>query len=94
MEHAGRQRVGRHVGRGDAEDVGVADRLGAQAGAQRVADHAAEARVRAAVGVDGRGVVVGLDLEADVELVVEPDDARVVGEDADEPVEVQVAAWP
>ena len=32
-----------------------------------------------------------LDLEADVVLVVEPDDARVVGEDADEPVEVQVA---
>ena len=43
----------------------------------------------AAVGVDGRGVVVRLDLEADVVLVVEPDHAGVVGEDAHQPVEVQ-----
>ena len=91
MQHPGRQRSrGREVGRGDAEDVGVADRLGAQAGAHRVADHAAEAGVGAAVGVDRRGVVVRLDLEADVVLVVEPDDARVVGEDADQPVEAEV----
>ena len=76
VEHAGGKLLGGQVGRRDAEDVGVADRLGAQAGAQRVADHAAEAGVGAAVGVDRRGVVVRLDLEADVVLVVEPDDAR------------------
>ena len=35
MEHAGGKLIGRQVGRGHAEDVGVADRLGAQAGAER-----------------------------------------------------------
>ena len=45
MEHAGGKLVGRQVGRGHAEDVGVADRLGPQPGAQGVADHAAESRV-------------------------------------------------
>ena len=44
-----------------------------------VADHAAEPGVGAAVRVDRRGMVVRLDLEADVVLVVEPDDARVIG---------------
>ena len=89
MEHAGRELIGGQVRRGDAEDVGVADRLGPQARAQGVADHAAEPGVGPAVGIDRRGVVVGLDLEADVVLVVEPDDAGVVGEDADQPVELE-----
>ena len=64
MEHAGRQRVGRRVGRGEAEDVGVADRLRAQAGAHDVANDAADAGVRAAVGLERRGMVVRFDLEA------------------------------
>ena len=42
--------------------------------------------VRPAVRLDGRGVVVRLDLEADVMLVVELHDAGVVREDADAPV--------
>ena len=67
VQDAPGQGVARGVGRRHAEDVGVADRLGAQAGAHRVADHAAEPGVGPAVGVDRRGVVVGLDLEADVE---------------------------
>ena len=87
VQHAARQRVARGPGRaGDAEDVRIADRLGPEAGAERVADHAAEPGVGPAVRVDRRGVVVGLDLEADVEIVVEPDDPGVVGEDADQPV--------
>ena len=86
MQHARRQRFRRRVGRGEAEDVGVADRLGAQAGAERIADDAAEAGVGAAVGLDGRGMVVRFDLEADVKLVVETHDAGVVLEDADAPV--------
>ena len=86
MQDPGREGVGGGVGRGDAEDVGVADRLGPEAGAEGVADHAAESCVGPAVGVDRRGVVVSLDLEADVMVGVEPDDAGVVGEDGDEPV--------
>ena len=57
---------------------------------ERVADHAAQARVGAAVGIDRRGVIVGFDLEADVVLVVEADDAGVVGKDAHQPVAFQV----
>ncbi len=78
------------VGGRDAEHVGVSDRLGGAAGSEDVSDDAAEAGVRAAVGVDGGGVIMGFDLEADVEGVVEPDDAGVVFEDAHEPVEVEV----
>ena len=85
MEDAGRDGVERRVGGSDAEDIGVGDRLGAEAGPHRVADHAADAGVGPAVGVDGRGVVVRLDLEADVDIVVEADDAGVVLEDRDEP---------
>src|SRR5947199_363429 len=38
VQHAGRQRLRRRVRRGEAEDVGVADRPGPQPGAERVAD--------------------------------------------------------
>ena len=86
MEHAGGDLVQRRVGRGEAEDVGIADRLGAHAGAHRVADHAADARVGPAVRFQGRGVIVRLDLEDHVVLVVEADDAGVVAEDAHAPV--------
>ena len=91
MQDAGRQGLRRRVGRGETKDVGVADRLGAQAGAQRIADDAAQAGVGAAVGFDRRRMVVRLDLEADVIAVVEFDDAGVVLEDADAPI---VAAEP
>src|SRR6185503_18044990 len=83
MDRAGRDLL--RVGLADAEDVGRADRLRAEAAAQDVADHAAEAGVRAAVRLDRARVVVGLDLEADVRGLVELDDARVVLEDADAP---------
>ena len=46
------------------------------------------ARVRAAVRLDGRRVIVRLHLEADVILVVELHDAGVVREDADAPIVV------
>ena len=63
MQHARRQTFGRRVGRGEAKDVRVANRPGAQAGAERIADHAAEAGVGAAVRLDGRRMVVRFDLE-------------------------------
>ncbi len=68
---------------GDAEDVGVGDGLGAQPGAHDVADAAADAGGAAAVGLDGAGVVVGFDFEADGVGFVEDDDAGVVLEDAE-----------
>ena len=86
MDHAGWDVGRRGVGRGDAEHVEVGDRLGAEAGAEHVADHAAEAGRRAAVGLDRRGMVVGLDLHADVVVAVEPHHARVVLEHAHTPV--------
>ena len=86
MQHSWRQLLGRHIGRGEAEDVRVANRLGPHAGAERIADDAADAGVGPAVGLDGAGPVMRLDLEGDVEAVVEPDDAGVVLEDADAPV--------
>src|ERR1019366_8301636 len=51
-----------------------------------IADDAAKTGVGAAVGFNGRRVVVRLDLEADVEVVVELDDAGIVLKDADAPV--------
>src|SRR5262249_37941705 len=86
MQYTGRHVLRRRVRRGEAEHVGVADRLGPQAGAEWMANHAAETGVGAAVRLDRRGVIVGLDLEADVETLVETDNAGVVFKDADAPV--------
>ena len=77
---------GFHSGRGHAKDIRVADRLRPESGPQRVADHAAQASVRTAVRIDGRRVVVGLDLEADVVFLIESDDPGVIAEDAHQPV--------
>ena len=86
MDHARGNLVGRHVGWGHAEHVEVGDRLGTQARAEHVADHAAKPRRRAAVGLDRRGVVVRFDLHADVVIAVEPHHARVVAEHAHAPI--------
>jgi len=88
MEDAGREIAGRRVGRGEAEDVGVADGLGAKTGAKRVSNDPAEAGVCAAVGLDRARAIVGFDFEGDVVVVVEFDDAGVVAEDADAPIVV------
>jgi hypothetical protein len=90
VQRALRHRGAVHVGRGDEEGVGAGDRLGAEAGPEDVADHAADAGAGAAVGVDGTGVVVRLDLDADVPVAVELDDAGVVDEDADAEVTVEL----
>ena len=66
------------VGRAKAEDVDGGDRLRAFASAEDVADHAAEAGVRTCVGLDGAGVVVRFDLEADGLVGIQTDEARVV----------------
>ena len=67
VEDAGREAIRVQVGRGHAEDIRVADRLGPEARPERIADDAAQPRIRPAVGIDGRRVVVRLDLEADVD---------------------------
>ncbi len=86
MQYAGRKLVEWRVGRSEAENVGVGDRLGAHSGTHRVADHAADARVGAAVRLQGRRMVVRLHLEDHVVAVVEADDSGVVLEDAYAPV--------
>ena len=85
-DHPRRQVGGRRVRGCDAENVEVGDRLCAEAGAEDVADHPAEAGGGTAVRLDCRGVVVGLDLDADVVIAVEADDAGVVAEHAHAPV--------
>ena len=71
----------------DAEDIGGGNGLGGQAGADDVAYAAADAGGGAAVGLEGGGVVVGLDLDAHGVVVVEADDARVVDEYGLGPIE-------
>ena len=86
MQHARRKRFGRRIGRSEAEHVGVADRLGAHAGAHRIADHAADARVRTTVRLQSRRMVVRFDFETDVILFVEANYAGVVRKNADAPI--------
>ncbi len=86
MEDSRRQRVGGHIGRREAEHIRVADRLCAEPRPHDVADHAADARIRAAIGLERRGMIVRFDLEGEVELVVEPHDASIVLEHAHAPV--------
>ena len=74
------------VGRRKAEDVGVEDELRPLAAAEGVAVDADDPRQGAAVGVEGRGGVVGLHLEDQVPVVVEADDPGVVGKDGEAPV--------
>ena len=88
MQHTRRQFFDGRVGPREAEDVGVADRSCSHPGSQRITDHAAEPRVGSSVGLKRRGVIVCLDLEADIERVVERDDPGVVAKDADAPVVV------
>ena len=75
------------VGVRDAEDIGRRDRLGAEARADDVADAAADPRRSAAVGLDRARAVVRLALEAHGVGVVERDDARVVDEHREAPVD-------
>ena len=86
MQHARRQRLGQRVGRREAKYIGVADRLGAQAGAQGIADDAAQPGVGAAVGLNGRRMIVRFDFEANVILIVEFDNSGIVLENADAPI--------
>ena len=83
VKDAVRQLVRVELRRREAENIGVADRFRAEAGAHRVADDAADSGVGAAVRLERARVVVRFDFEADVVFVVELDDARVVGENAD-----------
>ena len=78
--------IGGSIGRCEAEDVGIADRLGSQSGTKRVSKDSAQPRVGAAVGFDGTGSIVRFDFEADVMRFVELHDASVVLEHADAPV--------
>ena len=84
MEKALRHVFGLHGRLAEAEHVRIEDGPGAEARAEDVAVHADDAGDRPAVGVQGRGRVVRLGLDADEILVVEIDDAGVVMEDRPE----------
>ena len=65
-------------GRGEAEDVGIAEQVGAHACAHGIAVDAHDARESAAIRIKGGRAVVCLDLDAGVPVSVEGDDAGVV----------------
>src|SRR5690606_14060328 len=68
------------------EDVGIANRLGAQARAERIANHAADAGICPAIGLESGRMVMGFHLEADVVRFVETHDAGVISEYAHAPI--------
>ena len=86
MQGAGRDVCGRRVGRGEAKHIGIANRLRAQAGAERIANHAAQSGIGAAVRLEGRGMVVRLDLEHDMLIVEKADDAGIIAKHAHAPI--------
>ena len=86
VQDAGRQLIVRDIWRSEAKDIGIADGPSPHSGPHRVANDAPQSRVGPAVGLERRGVVVRLDLDADVLLVVEFDDPRVVLKHAHAPV--------
>src|SRR5690606_3972689 len=88
MERARRDRVLRKIGRAETEDIRVDDRLGAEPGSERVAEHSSDAGARAAVWLDGRRVVVRLDLEGEPPRVIERDHSGVVAKDGEAEVAV------
>ncbi len=71
----------------DAEDIAGRDRARRQAGADDVPDAATDAGCGTAVRLQGGRMVVRLDLEADRVLLVEGDDARIVHEHGQTPVD-------
>ncbi len=86
VQHSWRQagRIG--IWRGKAKDVGIAERLGAQAGAHGIADHATDARIGTAIGFDSARMIVRFDFEHHVVFVIEFDDARIVRKHFDAPI--------
>ena len=86
VKNALRKIFERNFRRSEAENVRVGDRLGAHSCPHRVTDDAADPRVGAAVGLQRGRVIVRFHLEADVVLVVERHDARIILEDAHAPV--------
>jgi hypothetical protein len=88
MQDARRQRLARHVRRGEAKHVCRGNRLRAEAGPENIANDAADARIRPAVRLEGRGVIVRFNFEGQVVLFVEPHDPGVVAEHAHAPIVV------
>ena len=74
------------VGRRKTEDVRVEDELRPLSAPEGIPVDADDARERPAVGVEGRGGVVGLHLEDEVPVVVESDDPGIVVENGEAPV--------
>ncbi|MBA7566270.1 hypothetical protein ES708_07959 [subsurface metagenome] len=68
----------RKIGRREAKDISAGDGLRPQPRAQRVADYPTQPGRSPAVGLDGRGVVMRLDLETEGVAPVEINHPRVI----------------
>ena len=88
---AGRSASARCLG-AEAQHVGAGDGPGRDP--HDVAHHAADTGVGPAEGLQGRRVVVRLDLDGEIQFVVEGDDAGVVHEDRPQPAGVQLGGRP
>ena len=73
-------------GRSEAVTPDVDEQIRTLTGAERVAVHTDDTGHGAAVGIEGGGAVMGFDLVADVDLVVEVDHTGVVAENGDQPI--------
>ena len=81
VEHVFGQPGRVEIGRGEAENVGGGDRFSSQAATHDITDTTADAGGRSPIGLNGRGMVVGLDLEGNAVFVVEGDHPGVIDED-------------
>ena len=81
MQRAGGQLIHGKIGRAEAEDIRIDDRLGAQPRTQSVPQNPSDPRPRPSIRLDSGGMVVGLHLEGDTVVIIEGHDSRVVLED-------------
>ena len=92
VQHPGGEVCLVEILRPETQHIGAGDGPGRDP--QDVAHHTAHAGVGPAEGLQGRGVVVGLHLDSEVQLVVEGDDAGVVDEHRTQPVGLQFGGRP
>ena len=78
--------TGRKIKRAEAENIGVANRPGAEPSAHGVADDSAYASAGTAIGFNGAGAVMGFHLENQVLVGMEANHPGVVFKDRNTPV--------
>ena len=91
MQHSGGQFLIGQVRRAETENIRIQNGFGAEAGAQRVTNDAADTGGGAAVRFHRRGVVVGLDLETERPAAVKINHPGVIDENREAPRFIQLA---